>query len=130
MSAGLAASSLSYDARFSSSFKLSDSYDDAQKHFAKELTSNIVGGIGYFHGASLIDRNFAYEWDDDDDIDGGRGREPKPELTEERQLLTATPSRSFFPRGFYWQVSETLGVFAVKQADAEPCAGTRVFIYS
>lgn len=102
LSAGLAASSLAYNARFDSSFQLPDEYDDAHARFAKELTSNVVGGIGYFHGASLIDRNFAYEWDDDSEIDEGKGREPKPELTGEKQLLTGTPSRSFFPRGFYW----------------------------
>ena len=36
----------------------------------------------------------------DDDDAWGRGN--KPTLSDERELLTATPSRSFFPRGFYW----------------------------
>lgn len=54
--------------------------------------------MGYFYGSSIIDRNFAHEWDDEDD----EGKEPKPEFTESMELFTATPSRSFFPRGFYW----------------------------
>lgn len=79
-------------------------FTPAQIAFAQHITSNLVGGIGYFHGSSIIDRHFAHEWDeeDEDGPDGGKGRERRPELTEERELLTGTPSRSFFPRGFYW----------------------------
>lgn len=59
-----------------------------------------MGGVGYFYGASIVDPGFAHEWDEDEDetapTEGGaRAVEPKG-------LLTATPSRSFFPRGFYW----------------------------
>lgn len=64
-----------------------------------------MGGVGYFYGTSLIDRGFAYEWDQDDDSDGGEsGQRKGPTLVEPKSLLTATPSRSFFPRGFYWYV--------------------------
>lgn len=67
------------------------------------MTANLIGGIGYFQGQSIIDRNFAHEWDaEDDDDEEGKSREPKPELVGPYELLTATPSRSFFPRGFYW----------------------------
>lgn len=51
---------------------------------AKAGLSNLLGGIAYFHGTSevqLKDR-VARSW-------------PAP-------LLTAVPSRSFFPRGFLW----------------------------
>lgn len=83
---------------------MSSTFTPSQVAFAQHITSNLIGGIGYFHGSSIIDRNFAQEWDEEDDEDGGKGRERKPELTEERELLTGTPSRSFFPRGFYWFV--------------------------
>lgn len=68
--------------------------------FAKEVTSNLLGGIGYFHGRSLIDRTFAHEYDDTPELE--EGEVGGVQEIEERSLLTATPSRSFFPRGFYW----------------------------
>jgi mannosyl-oligosaccharide glucosidase len=70
--------------------------------FSKAITSNLFGGIGYFYGTSIVDKGFAYEWDQDDDIDEEDDGQSGARLTEPRALLTATPSRSFFPRGFYW----------------------------
>ena len=40
--------------------------------------------------------------DDDDDFDQEQVKEPRPVLGESGTLFTATPSRPFFPRGFYW----------------------------
>lgn len=65
------------------------------------MTSNLVGGIGYYSGSSTVDRSFKHDYDEDDDDEEDGGTQ-QPEQTEERELLTATPSRSFFPRGFYW----------------------------
>jgi mannosyl-oligosaccharide glucosidase len=96
--------------RFEETFGLSvKGYSASEVTFAKALTANMMGGIGYFYGPSIIDRHFRYEYDmDDDDEDeddaGGSSRQPKPELTQPYELYTATPSRSFFPRGFYWSV--------------------------
>lgn len=67
-----------------------------------------MGGIGYFHGSSIVDDSFAQEWDDEDEYEGGRGKSADPRLTEPRELFTATPSRSFFPRGFYWYAQREL----------------------
>ncbi|KAJ3504255.1 hypothetical protein NLJ89_g8031 [Agrocybe chaxingu] len=76
---------------------------DSLEAFSKAVTSNLVGGVGYFYGTSIVDRKFSYEWDEDEDaMDDGDDDQKGAKLTEPKALLTATPSRSFFPRGFYW----------------------------
>lgn len=85
---------------------------DALQNFSKAITANLLGGVGYFYGTSIVDKGFAYEWDEDDDVassddddEEGPKREKGAKLTEPKALLTATPSRSFFPRGFYWCIN-------------------------
>ncbi|PPQ81232.1 hypothetical protein CVT25_015756 [Psilocybe cyanescens] len=75
---------------------------DSLESFSKAVTSNLVGGVGYFYGTSIVDRKFSYEWDDDEDAVINNAEEKGAKLTDPKALLTATPSRSFFPRGFYW----------------------------
>ncbi|OBZ75646.1 putative mannosyl-oligosaccharide glucosidase [Grifola frondosa] len=103
---GIPALSASYNKRFEKIFPVPASYPipdhDSLKAFSKAITSNLVGGIGYFYGTSIVDRSFAYEWDQDEDSDVDEGEKKGARLTEPKALLTATPSRSFFPRGFYW----------------------------
>jgi len=71
--------------------------------FSKAVTSNLLGGVGYFYGTSIVNRKFSFEWDEEEDSnDEEEVSEKGAKLTEPRSLLTATPSRSFFPRGFYW----------------------------
>ncbi|TDH69915.1 hypothetical protein CCR75_008489 [Bremia lactucae] len=55
--------------------------------FAKAAFSNLIGGTGYFYGSSLVQHDLE-----------------KSEVLETpiKALLTAVPSRSFFPRGFLW----------------------------
>jgi mannosyl-oligosaccharide glucosidase len=53
---------------------------------AQAALSNMLGGIGFFHGESLVRSMVAKE----------------PTLYWESNLYTAVPSRSFFPRGFLW----------------------------
>ncbi|MBW0480168.1 hypothetical protein O181_019883 [Austropuccinia psidii MF-1] len=111
LSAGLVAASEAFDRRFKFTFpKIVSEYAEPQQNMAKEMVSSMIGGIGYFYGASIVDRNFAHDYDDDglllsgnsDNDDGSETRKHMPEMTEDRELFTATPSRSFFPRGFYW----------------------------
>ncbi|KAF8448061.1 glycoside hydrolase family 63 protein [Boletus edulis BED1] len=100
----------SFDDRFESRFPTPDSFDvsdyGALKSFSKAITSSLLGGIGYFYGTSIINKGFAFEWDQEDDYDydgdGTQDTEQGATFTEPLALFTATPSRSFFPRGFYW----------------------------
>ncbi|GAA6000082.1 hypothetical protein JCM10207_006043 [Rhodosporidiobolus poonsookiae] len=98
LSAALSASTTAYEQRFSTLFPQIASFAPTQQAFARAITANLVGGIGHWYGPSIVDRTFSQEWDDDASSKSSR----KPELTEPRELFSATPSRSFFPRGFYW----------------------------
>lgn len=102
---GIEALSSSFNKRFSSIFPV-PAEDPSLQSFSQAITSNLLGGIGYFYGSSIEDRSFSYEWDqeDDDVTEDSNSRDGGPTLTEPRELLTGTPSRSFFPRGFYWCV--------------------------
>ncbi|XP_065884638.1 mannosyl-oligosaccharide glucosidase-like isoform X2 [Dysidea avara] len=76
-----------FDDRFEKTFHLySNNFTKEQVTFAKAAFSNLIGGISYFYGSSMVqslDRRQPTEyW-------------PTP-------LYTGVPSRSFFPRGFLW----------------------------
>ncbi|GAA6008227.1 hypothetical protein JCM11491_001936 [Sporobolomyces phaffii] len=103
LSIALGAASESFKTRFASAFPRITSFSASEQSFAQDILANLLGGVGYFHGSSIIDRTFSHEWDDEDSLASeGQKRVAHPEMTEPRELLTATPSRSFFPRGFYW----------------------------
>ncbi|KZV80745.1 glycoside hydrolase [Exidia glandulosa HHB12029] len=107
---GIKAFTDDFDRRFAATFPTPSEY----LQFSKAVTSNLLGGIGYFYGTSIVDNAFVHEWDDDglngeeddDEDEDAAGKRKKstgePKITEPKALLTATPSRSFFPRGFYW----------------------------
>lgn len=105
LTAGLAAASASYLERFDRTFPLSSSFSPSHLAFAQSMTSDVIGGIGYFYGSSKVDRKSAREWDEEKNGD-------YPEWVEPRGLFTATPSRSFFPRGFYWYVGSLHATFS------------------
>ncbi|KZT11512.1 glycoside hydrolase family 63 protein [Laetiporus sulphureus 93-53] len=102
---GIPALLTDFNERFDKTFPVPSTYHtanrDSLRAFSKAITSNLIGGIGYFYGTSIVNKGFAYEWDKEDD-DPSNDIEEGARLTEPRALLTATPSRSFFPRGFYW----------------------------
>lgn len=96
----LAAHRAAYEQRFEEQFGLlRHAFSDEQVKEARELTAQIIGGIGYYYGTSIVDRR--YTSDHDGSMIHG-AQEPHPEIAPARGLLTATPSRSVFPRGFYW----------------------------
>ena len=92
----------SFTERFLHTFTLPSSTPNSLIEFSKSMTSNLLGGIGYFYGTSIVDTSFAHEWDDEESFGSGKTTPDSPTIVEPRGLLTATPSRSFFPRGFYW----------------------------
>lgn len=100
---GIPALTSAFANRFKSIFPIPPN-NQTTEEFSQAITSNLLGGIGYFFGSSVEGRGLAYEWDEEDgEMEGGGSGGPT--FTEPRGLLTATPSRSFFPRGFYWYAS-------------------------
>ncbi|KAF1814629.1 mannosyl-oligosaccharide glucosidase [Eremomyces bilateralis CBS 781.70] len=97
----------SFAAKFKDVFKPSAPFTGAKyEEFAHSLFSNLIGGLGYFHGDSLVDRSYAPEYEEEnegfwDETADARSR-VQPVLEGPSELFTSIPSRPFFPRGFLW----------------------------
>lgn len=92
---------------FNNKFKLQPPFDQPKyQKFARSLLGNMLGGIGHFAGETLVDRSYdeAYDEEDENFWDAASEALKKNTGTFEGpyELFTTTPSRSFFPRGFYW----------------------------
>ncbi|CCH41521.1 mannosyl-oligosaccharide glucosidase [Wickerhamomyces ciferrii] len=86
-----------FDAKFNKVLDLQPPFNNAEyKKFSEEFISNLMGGIGYFHGDHLVDRETEFNEEKYEPIQ----LEGKPEGPFE--LFSSVPSRTFFPRGFYW----------------------------
>lgn len=74
--------------------------------FEQSMLSNLLGGLGYFHGDSKADLTHAqaYEEQKPDFWKETASAMTQAEITtvEPMSLLSHTPSRSEFPRGFLW----------------------------
>jgi len=74
--------------------------------FSKAMFSNLIGGIGYFYGDSIVDRSYASEYEEENEGFWEETAEARSraELTRDppSELFTSIPSRPFFPRGFLW----------------------------
>lgn len=93
--------------RFSSVFNLKAPYTGTQyKAFARSMFSNLIGGIGYFHGEHLVDRSYASEYDEENEsfwVEAAEARaQHREQLEGPYELFSSIPSRPFFPRGFLW----------------------------
>ncbi|KAK9891824.1 hypothetical protein WA026_016621 [Henosepilachna vigintioctopunctata] len=83
----LAKHQIDFDEKFENIYNLRNKgYDVKSIKFAQAALSNLVGGIGYFYGASMVQSSYTNE----------------PVNYWNSALYTAVPSRSFFPRGFLW----------------------------
>ncbi|KAF3173773.1 Processing alpha glucosidase I [Orbilia oligospora] len=94
----------SFNTRFSKTFKRYAPFDSPKyANFAKDLFSNLLGGIGYFHGTSIIDRS-EYPEDEEGFWEPAKANREKGlgQLEGPTTLYTLVPSRQFFPRGFLW----------------------------
>lgn len=86
--------------RFASVFPLSQhgyrgrNFTSEEIEAAEAAFSNLIGGVGFFHGRTPIRGQF--EWEEG----GSRGTRVLDSFPT--SLFSAVPSRSFFPRGFLW----------------------------
>ncbi|CDO94668.1 unnamed protein product [Kluyveromyces dobzhanskii CBS 2104] len=67
------------------------------KEFAQETFSNLLGGLSYFHGTHLVDRETSFDDENFEKVELKNSKEEGP-----FELFSMVPSRAFFPRGFYW----------------------------
>ena len=74
-----------FEKDFSKNFKFGSKWSNDHKKFGMAALSNMLGGMAYFYGHSLVQN----------------GEEPV-KANWDGPLFTAVPSRSFFPRGFLW----------------------------
>uniref|UniRef100_A0A8C8S4D2 Mannosyl-oligosaccharide glucosidase n=1 Tax=Pelusios castaneus TaxID=367368 RepID=A0A8C8S4D2_9SAUR len=87
LSQELASHVAAFEQRFEETFSLGrKGFTLQQQRFAQAALSNMLGGLGYFHGHSVVQSAHSQQ----------------PLLYPEGPLFTAVPSRSFFPRGFLW----------------------------
>lgn len=100
----LKAQNLKFDERLEKTFGLKKKgYSDEELIFAKAALSNLLGGVGYFFGSSMVQSQY----------------NPEPIKYWPAPLYTAVPSRSFFPRGFLWD--EGFHNLLICQWDASMC---------
>ncbi|KAF9891311.1 Processing alpha glucosidase I [Aspergillus nanangensis] len=99
--------SLSFAERFDKVLSPQSPFDSAKySKFSKSMLSNLVGGIGFFHGEDVVDRSGAPEYEEENEGFWEEAAEARsraqPVLEGPKDLFTCVPSRPFFPRGFLW----------------------------
>ncbi|KAF2668554.1 glycoside hydrolase, partial [Microthyrium microscopicum] len=92
-------------ARFDAAFRPKSPFDGAQySKFSQSLLSNLLGGIGFFSGSSLIDTSDQSKYEEEaiKTSTHSVNEHTKPELGKPVELFSSVPSRPVFPRGFLW----------------------------
>ncbi|KAG7195211.1 Processing alpha glucosidase I [Scheffersomyces spartinae] len=79
--------------KFEQSFMLENVH---HKQFAHEVLSGLLGGLSYFYGDYLVDRDTKL------DEESFESHDLHGKLEGPFELFTLVPSRPHFPRGFYW----------------------------
>ncbi|EON96645.1 putative glycoside hydrolase family 63 protein [Phaeoacremonium minimum UCRPA7] len=97
----------SFGERFSNVFAPKAPFTaEKYKKFGRSMFSNLIGGIGYFYGHSVVDRSYAPEYEEENEgfwEEAAEARARKQEKLEgPYELFSSIPSRPFFPRGFLW----------------------------
>ncbi|KAJ5936086.1 mannosyl-oligosaccharide glucosidase [Penicillium verhagenii] len=100
-------SSLSFSERFKQVLAPQVPFNSAKYlKFSKAMLSNLVGGIGFFHGDDVVDRSASPAYDEENEGFWEETAEAraaaKPVIGAPKDLFTCVPSRPFFPRGFLW----------------------------
>ncbi|KAH0553114.1 hypothetical protein GP486_006699, partial [Trichoglossum hirsutum] len=104
---GIKSTVKSFSDRFSSVFPRQYPFDKPKyERFARSLFSNLIGGIGFFYGDSVVDRSYAPEYEEENEGFWEEAAEARDRHNEKlegpSELFTSIPSRPFFPRGFLW----------------------------
>ncbi|KAH7401557.1 glycoside hydrolase [Pyrenochaeta sp. MPI-SDFR-AT-0127] len=89
--------------------------------FSETIFSNLLGGIGYFVGTTKVDTSKKAIYAETTGKFWEKSEEAKKHATPESrgpyELLTHTPSRAMFPRGFLWD--EGFHLLPVLEWDAD-----------
>lgn len=105
--AGINSLRSSFPARVDAVFPRTPPFEpEKYANLSQEILSNLLGGLGFFHGDTKVDysNSSAYqEIDLDFWTQAASAMSQAPITTTAPQtLLSHTPSRPFFPRGFLW----------------------------
>ncbi|KAK5723472.1 Processing alpha glucosidase I [Elasticomyces elasticus] len=91
------AAGTAFDSRFKSAYYPKPPFDDPfLTTLSRSLLSDLLGGIGFFHGSSKV------SVDQDFEKPALTSTDASVKDTEPLTLFSAVPSRPFFPRGFLW----------------------------
>jgi len=107
VTAELATASDSFKTKYSTIFQAQAPFASSKyDKFSKSMFSNLLGGVGYFYGDSVVDRSNDEAYEEHNDgfwEDAAEARSKiRPDMEGPFELFSAVPSRPFFPRGFLW----------------------------